>query len=150
MGDHFLALQHDPGNLLGQVGLHSVHPLARPETHNFQGPYVPDSLWCQYLTYVHDHVRFERIWARVVTDCYLPIAQEMPSVFSDGTSPRTLWLQSVDGLTARSPILSRGQFPEKPRPLTYGPYNGDGSFNNQAGAVPTYRTHAGYNQVGNS
>ena len=150
MGDHFLSLQHDPGNLLGQVGVHSVRLLATPETHNFQGPYVPDSLWCQYLTYVHDHVRFERIWARIVTDCHLPVAQEMPFVISDRTSPRTLWSQSVDGLTARSPILSQGQIPEKPRPLVYGPCNGNGNFNNQAGPVPNCCTQAGYNQVGNS
>ena len=89
------------------------------------------------------------IWARAVTDCYLPIAQEIPFIISDGTSPHISWLQSVNRLMARLPILS-GQIPEKPCPLVYGLCNGNGNVNNQAGAVPNCRTHAGYNQVGNS
>ena len=89
------------------------------------------------------------IWARAVTDYYLPIAQEIPFIISDGTSPHISWLQSVNRLMARLPILS-GQIPEKPCPLAYSLCNGNGNVNNQAGAVPNCRTHAGYNQVGNS
>ncbi|KAN0127196.1 hypothetical protein V8E53_015002 [Lactarius tabidus] len=147
MDDHYLSLQHDPGNMLGQVGAHSVRPLTRPEMHNLRGPYAPDSLWWQYLAYGYGHVRFKRIWAQAVANCYLSTTQEMPFVISDGTNPRTSWSQSVDGLTARSPILSRGQIPEKPHPLTYAPSNGNGNFGNQTEAVPNCRTHAGYNQV---
>ena len=147
MDDHHLPLRPD---LLGQIGVHSVRPLARPETYNLRGPYVPDSLWRQYLSYIYDSVWFERIWARAVADCHLPIAQEIPFVISNGINPRTSWSQSVDGLTARSPILSQGQIPEKPRPLAYGPGNGNGNLNSQAGPVPNCRTQAGYNQVGNS
>jgi hypothetical protein len=69
MNDHYLSSQHDPGNLLGQVGVHFVRPLARPEMHNLRGPYDLDSLMWQYLAYVYGHVRFGRIWARVVADC---------------------------------------------------------------------------------
>lgn len=126
MNDHYLSSQHDPGNLLGQVGVHFVRPLARPEMHNLRGPYDLDSLMWQYLAYVYGH--------------------EMPFVISDGANPRTSWSQSVDGLTARSPILSRGQILENPRPLTHAPDNGNENFGDQAGAVPNCRTQAGYNQ----
>ena len=143
MDDHFLPLQHD---LLGHVGVHSIHPLAGPEMHNLQGPYVPDLLWWQYLAYAYDYVQLEHmIWAWAVTDCYLPITQEIPFVISDCIS----WSQNANGLMARSPILS-GQIPEKPRPLAYSLCNGNGNINNQAGAIPNCCTHAGYNQVGNS
>jgi hypothetical protein len=77
----------------------------------------------------------------------MPTAQEMPFVISDEANARTSWSQSVDELTSRSPILSRGQILEKPRPLTHAPGNGNENFGNQAGAVPNCRAHAGYNQV---
>lgn len=126
MGDQYLSLRHDPGNLLGQVGVHSVRPSARPDMANLCGPYFPDSLWWQYLAYVYGH--------------------EMPFVISDGTNPRASWSQGVEGPTTRSPILPRGRIPEKPSPLDCAPDNGDGNFDNQAGAVPNRRTHAEYNQ----
>ncbi|KAH9015895.1 hypothetical protein EDB84DRAFT_1524960 [Lactarius hengduanensis] len=96
-----------PGDLLVQVEDHPVPSTA--------SPCLPDSPWWQYVAQVY--------------------GQDTPFVISDATGLRSVWPESVNGLTARSPILSQSRIPEKP-PLTFLP----------AGAIPDCLTDARYNQ----
>ena len=74
-------------------------------------------------------------------------AQEVHSINSDATNPHIELPESVDGLTARSSVSLQSQNPVKPPPL-FALGNFDGSFGNQAGAMPDCHTHAEYSQVG--
>lgn len=56
MGDRYPSLPQGPGNLLVQV---EVCPTARSEVPNHQDPYLPDSLWWQYVAHAYSQVRFE-------------------------------------------------------------------------------------------
>ena len=79
--------------------------------------------------------------------------QEALSFVSDAIDHRAVWPQSVNGPTARSPILSQSHNTETLLPLTVAPGQFDESFGhslgNQAGIDPIF-TRYGYNQVGAS
>ncbi|KAH9041538.1 hypothetical protein EDB83DRAFT_1629167 [Lactarius deliciosus] len=128
MGDQYPSppLLEVPGDLLVRVEDHSVPSTARSEVPHSWGPCLPDSPWWQYVAQVY--------------------GQDTPFVVSDATSLRSVWPESVNELTARSPILSQSRIPEKPPPLTFPPGNFNGGFGNQAGAIPEWRTRAEYNQ----
>lgn len=113
-------------NLLVQVKVHPVRPMARSDEPNLREPCLPDSLLWQYPANV--------------------FSQETPFI-SDAINPCTAWLHRVNGPTARSPTHSRSQILEKPLPLTFAPSDFNGSFCHQSEAIPFFRTHAGYNKV---
>ncbi|KAF8267985.1 hypothetical protein EI94DRAFT_1700590 [Lactarius quietus] len=125
MKDQYPSLPEGSGNLLAQVDDHPVHPTARSEAHNLWDPCFPDSLWWQYLAHVY--------------------SQETPPISSDAIDPGAAWPQSMNRPTARSPIHSMSQSLEKP-PRTFAPASFDGSFGNQAGAIPDIHTRSGYDQ----
>ncbi|KAH9059537.1 hypothetical protein EDB87DRAFT_1621480 [Lactarius vividus] len=114
-----------PDDLLVQVEVHPIPSTARSEVRHSWGPCLPDSPWWQYVAQVY--------------------GQDTPFVVSDATGLRTVWSESINGLTARSSILSQSRIPEKP-PLTFPPGNFNGGIDNLPGAIPDCGTRAGYNQ----
>ncbi|KAF8261686.1 hypothetical protein EI94DRAFT_1745414 [Lactarius quietus] len=74
-------------------------------------------------------------------------SQEQELETASITSPRTEWPQSVDAATVgqKSPTLEQNQNPEK-TPLNLPHDVFDGSFGNQAGAMPDYHTQAEYSE----
>ncbi|KAF8261688.1 hypothetical protein EI94DRAFT_1745424 [Lactarius quietus] len=122
------SLPQSPGGFLVQGKDHPVRPSAKSEAPDLWDQRLPE-WWTYYLANFYDQ------------------EPETASIISDATNPRTEWPQSIEAQTASqgSPILEQNQNPENtPLHLAFGVF--DGSFGNQAGAMPGCHTYAEYSQ----
>jgi hypothetical protein len=147
--EHRLSLPQGPGDLLVQGEVHPVRLTATSETSNLCHHCLPE-WWQYYLANLYSLVRFStRGYGRHLISNSLPTepVQGTASIVSETTNPDIAWSQRVDVPTAKSPIPSQSQNPEKPPPtLAHGSF--DWSFGDQAAAMLDCHTHAEYSQVG--